>query len=1508
MDKELLQQAAQYNKKRKRRKIWQRVVTVMAAMVVFVTTYLLILPAITRESQPTCGLTEHEHTDACYQKSVTRIVCEQPKDVIHQHNELCYDAGRGLICALPETKDLDTTPTDVPVHNHTKECLKEYELVEPVLLCDVQEHTHHEILCYLDESVEMEKAEDWQKTLPSELTKQWPVDLVAVAASQKGYEESKTNVSVIGEGDIKGATRYGIWYGDPYGDWNTMFVSFCLYYAGISDDLFPYEANSYRWALELENQGLYEAVSTQFTPNVGDLAFFDMNTDSNADRVGIITKVVPPSDASPQGELVVIEGDTANNKVEEITYPLVNQQILGYGTVTQAYRDFLASTKLKAPLMYSVAPMATETTIAKKVDYNKNLFTAENSFVVYTVSNNRYYAFDGNGTPVEIFMGQNDAILTTVSDPKILLWTFTASGGTNSYLIQNVSTGRYMHAYPNNGSGVVTSGAYTSVISTSGSGIRIKSNNEYAMLDTNSMTFKVTTSQNSAAVYQLGLNSQCTLWLDGSNGGIMMYGGSPNTAFTVSAGTPYQLPDTWQSPDKYDYKLAGWYDISHSRYYAPGSYITISENTVLYADWVAKNYDIGQFNEHVANTVSTKDYITTHVFDYSSMFNLLSLAPSVTANASSHSETWKLITSGNVPYNNQPTINYILRDWDRGNRDISYPNGTGGHNTNGGVYSGLYSDKIADLLFNPETSYNPQDGSGVIGKQYLGTGDHLFQYMTDPNDPHYGYYYYDSTRNAASFNQSEGRFYVYDYLERTSDSANANDAAKYSDFLPLNSPYVNTNGKKVVTYSYSGDRGEYEGTTHYLYDSKYNSGSATPSNTGANLWFGMRSDLKFFLPNVPGTRDEDGNYGNKDLYGKDMHFQFSGDDDVWVLVDGKLVLDIGGIHGVESGDINFSTGVVTVNGSQTGTLEWLTEGDHVLSLLYLERGSSQSNCAIYFNLAPRFQLTLQKEDVLSQEKLDGAEFSVYTDKACTIPAQLWVSEAAHNAEEPSTNVFTVLNGSASIWGFSSGKMYYIKETKAPDNPEYSCANGIICFSLDKEGEASYSVEILPENGIVSNGFTVHGFRIDEEKQQAFFVVTNAKDSVKETTTVQVYKQWNDTADHSNHSVHVYLTVEDEDGTVRRIREIMLSDANEWNYIWTSLPKYLDDGTTPVVYKVEEGYSTGYYGQIERVNEIVITTTAWAEAYSFEQGKEYVLKTTSGCLSTTSATAGTFKWVDEETAKNSSLALWKVTASGSSFILTNREGQRITYNHSSWSSSSRYFYPNKSNTNYQSLSYTQTTNGVKIYAKPSGNNTYYFGALNSNQRGAAQNQNNGLTFVPMTLVTKETVQKVQNYAYKITNTPLKEETSLTVTKTWDVGTNGDNSLYQQLQVTVKLLANGKETGRTLTLGIKNNWSDVFLGLPYKDADGNVIRYTVEESWDTYDWTPTYGPIVTIGGTPNRYETGITNTYRWGYDYELPATGGEGNFMYTAGGLVCLGIAAGVLMYKRKKRRKEDSAPP
>ena len=80
----------------------------------------------------------------------------------------------------------------------------------------------------------------------------------------------------------------------------------------------------------------------------------------------------------------------------------------------------------------------------------------------------------------------------------------------------------------------------------------------------------------------------------------------------------------------------------------PGAYITVTKDTVLYADWVATTYDIGQYNSYVTDTVSTKDFITTKVFDYSSLINLLSSKVSVNVSGSSHSETWSHVASGNV--------------------------------------------------------------------------------------------------------------------------------------------------------------------------------------------------------------------------------------------------------------------------------------------------------------------------------------------------------------------------------------------------------------------------------------------------------------------------------------------------------------------------------------------------------------------------------------------------------------------------------------------------------------------------------------------------------------------------------------------------------------------------------------------------------------------------------------------------------------------------------------------
>ena len=1001
-----------------------------------------------------------------------------------------------------------------------------------------------------------------------------------------------------------------------------------------------------------------------------------------------------------------------------------------------------------------------------------------------------------------------------------------------------------------------------------------------------------------------------SLWLDGTNGNLMSYRGSDNTKYTVYSGQESRLPSQWKTPTKYNYKLAGWVNIKTGDYYKPGSNITITEDTVLYADWVAATYDIGRFNTYVADTVSTKDFITTKVFDYSSLINLQSSKVSVNVSSNSHSESWSHVANGNVSYKGQPTLNFSFNDHDSsgslGNlNSLNNPNKyTGGT----AVYAGIYNDTLGEALFSTDNLFNPETGEGVIGKHYLGEGDHLFQINNDPNSEHYGYYYYDAKLNAASYNQADQRFYVYDYLSRTSDSANNNDSGKYSDFLPLNSPYANTNEQTIKTYNYAGENGEYSGVLHYTYDARYNSDGSATTQVKSNLWFGMSVDVLFGLSDVPGEKLPNGEYGNKDLYGNDMNFKFAGDDDVWILVDGKVALDLGGIHQAAEGEINFSTGEIRVNGRSAGTLSGISTGEHTLTILYLERGSSMSNCAIYFNLAPRFSLTLQKEDVLTQEFLNGAQFGFYNDLECTDPCDLWPSQQSYkNGEEP-TNVFTIENGEAFIWGLSPSRTYYIKEISPPNATGYSPSNGVIQLTLDKNGLNSYSATILEgtdKNGNkvpVSHGFTIHGFRIDEENQAAYIVITNAQDWVTETTSVYVEKKWNDNENHMQDAVTVYLNVTDSDGTVRRIREITLSEENNWKYTWTNLPKYAIDYETMVEsdvllqYTVSEAYISGYSPTINKLENGTYVVEDWVESAKFTNGEKYLLKTSKGYLSTVSAKSNTLCFVDETTAKNSDLAFWTATVSSGKVKLTNQAGQSLNYY---GSGSTRYFNATTGSANSQNLTTSTYSNGIRLSFK-SGTRSYYLADLNNNNYAKAETSSGAaLTFYPMVKTVTTTTVKLEGYGYTIVNTPLKQETSLTVVKLWDYPL-GDSSIYEKEQVTIRLLANGVDSGRTETVSIKNEWTAVFNGLPYLDEAGNIIVYTVVENWETEDWIPTYGPISVVGGSEvPTYTTTIINTYSRTNTTELPSTGSSGPLIYILCGLI---LVLGPFVYGFRLRRK------
>ncbi len=210
--------------------------------------------------EPVCGLEEHKHTDECYEKV---LICDED----HEHTDECY-----------ETR----------------------------LTCGLEEHTHGD-KCYIDISSHEQKS-DWEATIP-ELTGVPAEDIVKVAASQTGYEEG-----------TDGYTRYGDWYGNPDGDWNVLFVSFCLNYAGIKEDTIPYGSGCWAWQVKLAENDLLVTDMSEM-PKAGDILLTDNDKDGKSDRAGIIAEVT-------DDEITVIEGDV-DGMVGTVTYK-ADDTVFGY--------------------------------------------------------------------------------------------------------------------------------------------------------------------------------------------------------------------------------------------------------------------------------------------------------------------------------------------------------------------------------------------------------------------------------------------------------------------------------------------------------------------------------------------------------------------------------------------------------------------------------------------------------------------------------------------------------------------------------------------------------------------------------------------------------------------------------------------------------------------------------------------------------------------------------------------------------------------------------------------------------------------------------------------------------------------------------------------------------------------------------------------------------------------------------------------------------------------------
>lgn len=258
------------------------------------------------------------------------------------------------------------------------------------------------------------------------------------------------------------------------------------------------------------------------------------------------------------------------------------------------------------------------------------------------------------------------------------------------------------------------------------------------------------------------------------------------------------------------------------------------------------------------------------------------------------------------------------------------------------------------------------------------------------------------------------------------------------------------------------------------YKGKEKDGGEAFSDTNHNYYFGMRYDIQFKL---------------KDYIGA-LTYSFTGDDDLWVVMDGnRVVVDVGGIHDKMDGKVDLWTVFLGKEKYTDAEKEaYVAEhgsDPHQLTVLYLERGAYKSNCNMTYVLPnssivnpgeiQNTSLTFTKTDAETGKGLEGAEFGVYEDEALTTSLRTIRSDE---------------NGTVTLSNLSYGEVYYLKETKAP--------SGYVA------GNTVYKVVVESPGGTT----TAKMFAVGDKDETAVTAVPNAKANWEQSKTAQLV-DWNE---------------------------------------------------------------------------------------------------------------------------------------------------------------------------------------------------------------------------------------------------------------------------------------------------------------------------------------------------------------------------------------------------------------
>lgn len=299
-----------------------------------------------------------------------------------------------------------------------------------------------------------------------------------------------------------------------------------------------------------------------------------------------------------------------------------------------------------------------------------------------------------------------------------------------------------------------------------------------------------------------------------------------------------------------------------------------------------------------------------------------------------------------------------------------------------GVTGGIKQNLLKRVL----TEGYPVTVGGTSLKKLFTDGtnvNHLFLQSSFDAD---GSYEYSSFKNYAHL-EDNGNFTVYDALGTPSEE----NARWYQrgNFMPYNS---------ISASGVSTNKNLYDESGNKLSDTDLAYGKTLYKTQGTNdYYFGMYVEADFSQP-------KDGQLTK----GSDMVYEFNGDDDLWVYVDGVLMLDIGGIHDAHSGSINFATGAITYDSASPTTIKAQFQAagvfpdgsawdnsrvseffngntlkdftEHNFKMFYMERGAGASNLKMKFNLEviPTYEVNFNKVDTQGAA-LPGAEFEIRDD-------------------------------------------------------------------------------------------------------------------------------------------------------------------------------------------------------------------------------------------------------------------------------------------------------------------------------------------------------------------------------------------------------------------------------------------------------------------------------------------------------------------------------------------------